>query len=276
MTANCVDLSNYSLELTAGQAQGLKAAGIQLVIVQAVDPPSPYPPGVTRQQIQACVDAGLTVDAYVWLWFDLDVWDIQHKLSLLEGLPIRQLWLDVEDTAAEKYDQATTEDKVQRAMAECDKIATTGGQRTGIYSGRWFWTNQRYMGNTTSFSARKLWDSNYDFQADAAKGFVSYGGWDHVAIKQYVGTTTYYGVDNVDLDVLSDEEAAKLAQPQTPPDYDAAWQAKKDSVVATAGELLAVADQLLAEANRKNGPRASEIRRLADPEVRSRAEKILA
>src|SRR6266567_2282508 len=126
-----VDISNYTSLLTGAALDGLKTEGVSHVIVQAVDPLAPFPPGQTREQIKACLDAGLTVDAYVWLWFDLDPSDIQHKLHLLDGLKIRQLWLDVEDTAASQYDQATTEQKVSAALELCDGYATSSGQRTG-------------------------------------------------------------------------------------------------------------------------------------------------
>src|SRR5437762_3178235 len=128
-----VDMSNFTDPLTAAAIQGLKDAGVEHVIVQAIDPPPAYPAGRTREQVQACLDAGLSVDAYVWLWFDLDVADIQRKLALLDGLQIRQLWLDVEDTASINYDQATCEAKVRDALAACDAYATTSGAKTGVY-----------------------------------------------------------------------------------------------------------------------------------------------
>src|ERR1051325_5474721 len=134
-----VDMSNYTSPLTPAALDGLKSAGVGHVIIQAIDPPPGYPVGRTRAQIQACLDAGLTVDAYVWLWFDLDVADIQRKLHLLDGLPIHQLWLDVEDTAAVKYDQATTEAKISAALEACDAFPVVSGLKTGVYSGRWFW-----------------------------------------------------------------------------------------------------------------------------------------
>lgn len=274
-----VDVSNYTSDLTPAALTAWKDAGVALVIAQAVDPPAGFPPGKTRLQVQQCSDAGLVVDAYIWLWFDLDIGDIQRKLALLERLPIRRLWLDVEDQAAAKYDQATCERKVSEAMLACTMYATTSGDTVGIYSGRWFWTDSRYMGNSTAFSQWDLWDANYDLVADAAQGFVPYGGWDHCAVKQYQGTTNFHGISGVDLNVLSEAEAAKLTNggEEVPdPNVDYGWQAKKDTVVQAAGELLSVSDQLLAEANRKGGPRAKEIRRLANPEVRARAEKILA
>src|SRR4051794_34374489 len=99
-----VDMSNYTSQLTPAALEGLRNAGVAHVIVQAIEPPPGYPAGQTRQQVEACLAAGFTVDAYIWLWFDLDTADIRRKLDLLDGLNIRQLWLDVEDTAAIKYD----------------------------------------------------------------------------------------------------------------------------------------------------------------------------
>lgn len=211
---DCIDLSNYSGAVSAEQAQALKDVGIVLAIVQAVSPPPGYPTGVTRQQVQACTAAGIVVDAYIWLWFDLNAADIQAKLALLDGLPVRRLWLDVEDQAAEKYDQATTEAKVRGALGLCDDWLGTAAAdwSTGIYTGGWFWRDPRYMANTTTFKDRDLWDSNYDGVADATVGFAFYGGWGYVAIKQFHGTTTLAGVPNVDLNVLSESEAAKLTQ----------------------------------------------------------------
>lgn len=279
MTLNAIDLSNHSGPLSDQQAQGLKDAGIRLVLVQTVDPPAGFPKGVTRQQIEACLNAGLVVDAYVWLWFDLAVEDIRRKLTLLDGLSIRRLWLDVEDQAAAKYDTLQCETLVLAALETCDRFTVTGANQTGIYSGRWYWADPRYMGNTTRFSdlGRELWDALYDYVPDASVGFVPYGGWRRVAIKQFQGTATLAGVPNVDLNALSDAELAKLTTtPEEPmPDSDPAWQAKKDAVVQAAGELLAVSDQLVSAGKRRYGPVRADVLALAEA-VRARAQKILA
>jgi hypothetical protein len=209
MTLNCIDVSNYSGALDDAQVAGLRAVGVELGIVQSLEPPAGYPQGVTRQQIQALLDGGIAVDAYVWLWFAFDVDDIERKCALLDGLPIRQMWLDVEDQAAVQYDQATIEQKIQAAMDRCDQVPVTGGRKTGVYSGRWWWADKRYGNDTTAFSDRVLWDSDYD-GLDTTGGFVPYGGWRERTIKQYHGTTTLAGVPNVDLNVLSDDELARV------------------------------------------------------------------
>jgi Glycosyl hydrolases family 25 len=211
-----VDISNYTDPLTPTAVEGLKGAGVGHVIVQAIDPPPSYPVGRTRQQIQLCQSAGLTVDAYVWLWFDLDIRDIQYKLSLLDGLPIRQLWLDVEDTASIKYDQATCEAKVTAALAACDSFETSSRQKTGVYTGKWFWADQRYMGNSAIYGDRELWDANYDEMADAAAGFRPYGGWSAPRIKQYRGTSALAGIGGLDLNVLSVSEEQELVAASAP------------------------------------------------------------
>ena len=244
MSLNCVDISNYSGPLTTTQANGLKAAGVELAIVQAIDPLPPYPPGCTRQQIEKLLEAGIVVDAYVYLWFDLGLGDIQRKLGLLNGLQVRRLWLDVEDLAARKYDFATCEAKVHDALLACDEQPVTGSDATGVYTGRWFWADAQYMGNSTSCSSRALWDSNYDDNADASANFRPYGGWTSCAIKQFKGTSTLAGVPNVDLNALSDEELAKVVHPVPPGDPCA------DLVNALAYVCDDLGDQLLAETRR--------------------------
>jgi len=212
-----VDMSNFTDPVSSADIEGLKAAGVGHVIVQAVDPPPNYPAGRTRAQIQACLDGGLTVDAYVWLWFDLDANDIQRKLHLIAGLNVRQIWLDVEDTASVNYSQADCEAKVTSALAACDAYPTSGGGRTGVYSGRWFWLDRRYMGNCTTFADRLLWDANYDDVADARLGYVPYGGWDRPTIKQFRGTTSVAGIGGLDLNVLSVELETQLTPPASEP-----------------------------------------------------------
>jgi hypothetical protein len=270
MTTMAVDMSNYTDPLTPANLQALKDAGVTHVIVQAIDPPPGYPVGKTRAQIEACLDACFTVDAYVWLWFAADVSDISRKLQLLDGLPLRQLWLDVEDTAAVRYSQAAVEAKVNAALQACDGFLTQV-PRTGVYSGRWFWLDPRYMGNTAVFADRELWDANYDDVADAALGFVPYGGWAGARIKQFRGSTRVAGIGGLDLNVLAVLEEAEIAPP---PGIDQGWLAKKSDVVGMAGELLEIADQLDTEAGAK--PIARDQLHARATDVRTRAMRILA
>lgn len=240
-----VDCSNWTGPLSAGSLQAWKTSGVGLVIVQSIDPPTGYPAGVTVQQIQAGLDAGLLVDAYVWLWFDATIDDIHRKTELL--LPfagaLRQLWLDVEDTAARGYDTVVCEAKVAFALQVCDSVPVAGGRPTGIYTGRWFWEPTAYMGNSEAFKDRDLWDAHYDLNADPAAGFVPYGGWTSAAVKQYAGTSTLDSVGNVDLDstvVLSVPQEHR----QTPDDWP--WPDWRRSAIAYRGALDSVVPEYAA------------------------------
>ena len=190
-----VDVSNYTGPLNAAQLAAWKRDGIELVIVQAIDPPAGYPPGCTVQQIQACQAAGLDVEAYVFLWFGLGTSDIQAKLGLLDGLGIRRVWLDVEDTGARSLRLPKRISVVQGAL----NAIAAAGYDNGIYTGYWFWSG--YMGNTSALNSYDLWDAHYDGDPNVSTGFVPYGGWSTCLIKQYAGTSTLDGVGNVDLDV---------------------------------------------------------------------------
>jgi hypothetical protein len=129
------------------------------------------------------------------------------------------------------------------------------------------------MGDTFEFADRHLWDADYDGIPEAEASWSPYGGWTERRIKQFAGTSTLAGQGGVDLNVLSLKEVAEMSPA---PAVDQAWQDKKQRVVAIAGELLEVSEQLLAEANRPSGPRKTVVRKLASPEVRARAEQILA
>src|SRR5579859_3271892 len=157
-----VDISNYTGPITVAAVNAWRAAGVGLVIVQAVDPPAGYPPGCTQQQIQTLNQAGMPADAYVFFWFDSPPNHVDHALSLLEGTKVRRVWLDLEDIAAKGYDQPTTEAKVADALQRCDAWSQARNlPAAGIYTGSWYWASELYMGNTQTFKSRDLWDARY-------------------------------------------------------------------------------------------------------------------
>lgn len=52
---------------------------------------------ITRQQLQMAIDGGMTVDAYVLLYWDFDITQqVQTALSIIKGFPVRRLWIDAE------------------------------------------------------------------------------------------------------------------------------------------------------------------------------------
>lgn len=261
-----VDCSNWTGPLTQETLAAWKADGVELIIVQAVDPPPGYPLGVTRQQIAACLEAGLAVDAYVWFWFERSLWpwDLDRKLALLDGLPIRQLWLDVEDTAP-GYSPEQRAAAVSLALSRLDAYRTTSGQKAGVYTGRWYWTD--YLADTPEFADRELWDADYDGIEDAEQSWEPYGGWTERAIKQWRGTSELAGMGGIDLNVLSPEEAAEV---RGTPDQDEAVCQELVNALAyvcdnlgdqlrrarmTRRQRLAVADELRRVREQFLGPR---------------------
>ncbi len=266
------DVSNYSLPLTEERLAGWRADGVGLVIIQC------FPPGyaqTTQQdaQIAACDAAGMPWDGYIYDYLSDASWrdGALYRLGLrvTSGLMPRKLWLDEEDiNPTPQWSPQMHVDAIAASLAAADEwCASYGLPRAGIYSAAWWWSR---TGNTTAFMDRHWWIAEYDGIADASV-YTPFVGVGEVRIKQYMGSQ----IDGTDLDVLSTAEVSEMTQPEPPPEYDAAWQAKKPIVVSTAGELLTIADQIMAEANRKGGPRAKQTRELSAA-VRSRAEIILA
>lgn len=210
---HAVDVSNYTDWLGVRTVtQWRDEHDVGLVIVQSLDTER-FPQSRTIAQLIACAAAGMTVDIYVYPFFANGPTDCSKRLSeaLKAGVPIRRVHLDVEDV-----------DPSQRALSVADRIRLVRTwldqcdafpariKPAVVYTGRWYWTDPRYLDNTIAFKDRPLWDANYDGVDDASQGFVPYGGWtvDKVAIKQYRGTSSLAGIGGVDLDVLSEAERA--------------------------------------------------------------------
>jgi hypothetical protein len=155
---------------------------------------------------------------------------------------------------------ALADARVARAAAD-EWAAERGLPPSGGYSGQWY--QDGYLNGWWPEGWPKWWAA-YGITPGSILGGL-------VVAHQYTSTP-------IDSNVMLESEIVSQSGGGDVPDpnVDYGWQQKKDLVVQTAGELLAVSDQLLAEANRRGGPRAKEIRRLANPEVRARAEKILA
>lgn len=264
MTIRGVDISNHQgpPSLYRGTQWYQDAA---FVIAQAIKPPAPYTGwqigGYTEMQLRAAKDDSKKIGVYVWLWNTLadTAADIRARLALVpDDLPLdMRPWLDVEDVNANTG--PSRQEDVLTALDVMDEWAAARGlPPTGVYSGDWY--IQGYMGGWFPPN-RMYWLADYGLTPTVLPSR---------PVHQYTSVP-------IDMNIMLESElvGGSTPPPELPPDCDQGWQDKKDLIVATAGELLSVADQLVAEANRKGGPRIREIRRLANPEVRARAEKIL-
>ena len=138
---------------------------------------------VTRQQLSMAVARGMTVDAYVYLyWDEAMAAQVQRAFSRVTGFPIGRLWLDVEENVRGRP-AAQVIELVQQAVDACRAQAPEGVD-CGIYTGPGFWKS--YLGNTTRFADVPLWYAQYnDVTSLSAWRTEKFGGWAAPAAKQW-------------------------------------------------------------------------------------------
>lgn len=189
-------MSNYGGELTAAEAACFKEAGYGLVIIGTQRREA------ARQQLRAAVEAGLSVEAYVYLWWGGDVREkVQAALDLCSGFPIRRLWLDCEDNgegapgvpaAGSGFTPAIAEGKIRAGLAACSEA----GVASGLYSAAWWW--RPAMEDSQAFADQAWWVAFYDGLDDPTMWGPPFAGILQPLMKQYQGTTTVCG-QSVDL-----------------------------------------------------------------------------
>jgi GH25 family lysozyme M1 (1,4-beta-N-acetylmuramidase) len=185
-----VDVSNYTGPITPEQARCLRGHGVAHLVAGT------QVPALTRVQVGAALAAGMTADAYVYLyWRDGVLAQVERALAAVAGLPVGRLWLDCEDDAA-----GLAPAQVEALIASA--IEAAGATPCGIYTGRWWWTPA--TGDSHRFSALPLWHAEYTGSPDVWPNFDSfrpYGGWRRPAMWQFQGTTSLCGL-GVDLDLV--------------------------------------------------------------------------
>ncbi|HEU0035935.1 MAG TPA: choice-of-anchor Q domain-containing protein [Kofleriaceae bacterium] len=138
---------------------------------------------VTRQQIAIAARGGMTIDLYVYLYWQLDITaQVAEAVALRAEFPqVGRIWLDVEDDPAGRSPAAL------RALID-QAIAALGDAPGGIYTGKGWW--QSYLEDTTAYADQPLWYARYDNQPsldawnDPAED-ERFGGWQAPAGKQY-------------------------------------------------------------------------------------------
>ena len=167
-----VDISFWSGNLTDGDVACWESNGIEHVVAgtQVAE--------ITIQQLETAVNGGLTVDAYVVLYWDADITQqVQTALAMIQGYPVGRLWLDVEVNPG-GLTSGQLEALIQEGVDAC------GVFPCGIYTGKWWWDS--YMNGSTAFSSVPLWYAYYD-QIPSLDTWPSqnFGGWPSPSAKQY-------------------------------------------------------------------------------------------
>lgn len=191
--ALAVDISNFNA-WTPTIAQQYKAAGIEHVIVRlGLGFEHTGLIETAQRQLQIALDAGLGVSGYVWAYFNSTdpAATAQEAVSRYDGYDLHTYWVDCEADALPTAPQNI--DWLSRCLATFDSL----GQRTGVYTGRWWWVQGSTMNNYPGFRNRPLWAATDDQVPDLQTAAL-FGGWDHLTVEQY----DLHGVDD---DVIDDE-----------------------------------------------------------------------
>jgi hypothetical protein len=121
---------------------------------------------VVRQQLAMAVSRGMTVDAYVYLYWNLDmVGQVKEAFRRVAGFPIGRMWLDIEEDPQGRGANELA-DLIQQAVDTCQAQGTA---TCGFYTGPGFW--ESYMNNMARFGDVPLWYAEYN-------GRVTLGDWD--------------------------------------------------------------------------------------------------
>ena len=182
-----LDVSHWSGEITAQDVACWRANGVEHLV------PGTQVESLARQQLQTALDGGLTVDAYVVLYWDQDIRSqVEAALDVVRGFPIGRLWLDIEVYPAGRS-VAQLEALIQQGFDACGAI------ECGIYTGKWWW--DAYMPGSTRFAQAPVWYAYYDNVASLGTwAWQAFGGWPFATGKQY-GFDYLCGV-NVDFNVM--------------------------------------------------------------------------
>jgi hypothetical protein len=188
-----LDISMWSGEIAADEVACWRANGVQHVISGT------QIASITAQQLETAVSGGMTVDAYVMLYWDYDITDqVHYALEAIQGLPVRRLWLDAEQPRG-NWASWQLIDKIQEAIDAC------GSFPHGIYTRKVWWRDN--VADTAAFSHLPLWYAYYDGYHDFKDWYDPlywyegpFGGWTYPTGKQYASDWTFPDLCGVNVD----------------------------------------------------------------------------
>lgn len=132
---------------------------------------------ITRQQCATALQAGCTIGAYIWAYWELDpVSHVKNAMATVQGFDLATVWIDCEDGAP----GAALDDWLSRAVAQIEQM----GYRAGIYTGTPWW---RAQGDSRGFMRLPLWIANYG-SAPAIDSVPIPDGWTQAAAHQWTST----------------------------------------------------------------------------------------
>ena len=206
------DVSVWETPLAQSEMDCFWDSGVRHVVVGTQDTT------VAREQLAMAVARGMTVDAYVYLYWDKDIAaQVNAAFAMAHGFPIGRMWLDIE-ADPKALGQTALVAMIQQGLTTCAANGTVG---CGIYSGPGWWKS--YVGNTGAFATTPLWYALYNKQRSLSDWTTEkFGQWASPVGKQFQ-TAPLCGVGGADWDVLQVAATPTVIVDRTPtPDTGAA------------------------------------------------------
>ncbi len=167
-----VDISHWSGEITDAEVACWYETGVRHVVAGT------QMERITRQQLELAIAGGMSIDLYVYLYWEDPVRQVERALRIARDYPIGRLWLDVEEDPAGLGPAALTT-RIRDALAACGEVPC------GIYTSKWWW--DPFMWGRATFNDVPLWYARYDDDPSLDTWATqSFGGWDRPAGKQWI------------------------------------------------------------------------------------------
>ena len=200
-TQLAVDVSNFQGAISVDTFRQMRAEGAQRIICGTDG--SPSFPVAFPQQVANAREAGLAVEAYIYLYFSQPLEALLRrvniKLDMIEASGVAMVWLDCEDTTS----GLDPETLVGTIAAARDEVRNRG-HGVGIYTGSWWW--KPYTNNSEGFYDLPLWVASYDGNTNIE--IAPLGGWSEAWRKQFTDKGLLAGIQPLDLNIERRDPAA--------------------------------------------------------------------
>ncbi len=170
------DVSFWETPLAQSQIDCFWESGVRHVVVGTqVD-------AIAQQQLAMAVARGMTVDAYVYLYWDRDIAaQVRAAFDMVRAFPIGTMWLDVEEASgavALGKNKLTT--MIRAGIDECK----THGVGCGLYTSPGYW--KTYLNDSPAFTDVPLWYALYNRKRTLSDWTTErFGSWTLPVAKQF-------------------------------------------------------------------------------------------
>jgi GH25 family lysozyme M1 (1,4-beta-N-acetylmuramidase) len=206
-----LDISFWQAPVAQSEMDCFWQSGVRHMVIGTQDEE------ITREQLAMSRDRGMTIDAYVYLYWNTSLTDqVKEAFRRVRGFSIGRMWLDIEESPAGRG-WKTLMPLVQEAVDACK--ADKSGADCGIYTGPGFW--KTYMNDMTSFASVPLWYAQYNGRKSLSNWPTEhFGGWMSPVAKQWAEQAICgYGADENVMQLVTTPEV--IVDRTLPPDTKA-------------------------------------------------------